>query len=229
MSDERGGTRDSWGSSFPTPEDPRFYEALGRAIKALRAEQGLGRRELADAAGVSYPYLSEIENGRKRPSSRSLLLIAQALGLRPYQLLQEAEQLLDAVGPRTPSEPSEWWGDPAPVDIRPPMPAGQPPPSPASPAAAPSAPAAAPGASPRPARPAASPARQFLKRRSRTDEDAAAEEWDPTEMVLEQRTAIEPARGDDRQKLLSELWRTVAHLPPEDLRRLIDLARRLLP
>jgi transcriptional regulator with XRE-family HTH domain len=35
---------------------------------------------VAEASGLSYPYLSEIENGKKRPSSRALEGIAEALG-----------------------------------------------------------------------------------------------------------------------------------------------------
>jgi len=78
-------------------ESPLFYEALGRAIKVMRAEQGLERKDLAEAAGVSYPYLAEIENGKKRPSSKALLAVAEALGVRPYRLLERAESLVAAV------------------------------------------------------------------------------------------------------------------------------------
>jgi transcriptional regulator with XRE-family HTH domain len=38
---------------------------LGRAITAARSELGMKRSELATRAGVSYPYLSELENGTK--------------------------------------------------------------------------------------------------------------------------------------------------------------------
>src|SRR5262245_17533450 len=72
-------------------EDPRFYEALGRAIKVVRAQRGLGRGRLAELAGLSYPYLSEVENGKKRPSSKALLSIAEALGLPASELLEIAE------------------------------------------------------------------------------------------------------------------------------------------
>ena len=58
-------------------EDPRFYQALGRAVKVHRAQRGIERRDLAERSGVSYPYLSEIENGRKRPSSKALVAIAE--------------------------------------------------------------------------------------------------------------------------------------------------------
>ena len=72
-------------------EDPPFYEALGRAIKVARTELGLERKELAERAGVSYAYLSDIESGRGRPSSSALIAIAQALGLNPSDLLRAAE------------------------------------------------------------------------------------------------------------------------------------------
>jgi transcriptional regulator with XRE-family HTH domain len=72
-------------------EDPEFYEGLGRAIKVARTAMGLERKELAEAAGVSYAYLSDIETGRGRPGSRSFLSIAQALGRSPSELMREAE------------------------------------------------------------------------------------------------------------------------------------------
>ena len=72
-----------------------FYRALGQAIKVARAEQGLERKELARLSGLSYPYLSEIEKGKKRASTEALLPVAQALGLRQSELLERAERLLE--------------------------------------------------------------------------------------------------------------------------------------
>ena len=77
------------------PRDKDFYAALGRAIKVSRAEQGLERKELARLSGLSYPYLSEIEKGKKRASTEALLPIARVLGLRHSELLERAERLLD--------------------------------------------------------------------------------------------------------------------------------------
>ncbi len=34
-----------------------------------RTEMGMKRTKLAERAALSYPYLSEIENGRKQPSA----------------------------------------------------------------------------------------------------------------------------------------------------------------
>ena len=77
------------------PRGKDFYEALGRAVKVTRAEQGLERKELARLSGLSYPYLSEIEKGKKRASTEALRPLAQALGLRQSELLERAEGLLD--------------------------------------------------------------------------------------------------------------------------------------
>ena len=86
------------GEPAPLAAAPRgkdFYQALGRAIKVTRAEQGLERKELARRSGLSYPYLSEIEKGKKRASTEALLPIARALGLRQSELLERAEGLLE--------------------------------------------------------------------------------------------------------------------------------------
>ena len=82
----------------PLSQAPRgkdFYAALGRAIKVTRTEQGLERKELARLSGLSYPYLSEIERGKKRASTEAMRPIARALGLRQSQLLERAELLLE--------------------------------------------------------------------------------------------------------------------------------------
>ncbi|MFA5787551.1 MAG: helix-turn-helix domain-containing protein [Actinomycetota bacterium] len=75
------------------------HEYVARAIKVLRAARGMGRKHLAAAAGVSYPYLAEIEAARKHPSSKALLAIAQALDVKPHELLAAADQLASMKGP----------------------------------------------------------------------------------------------------------------------------------
>ena len=77
------------------PRGKDFYGALGRAIKVTRTEQGLERKELARLSGLSYPYLSEIEKGKKRASTEAMRPIARALGLRQSQLVERAELLLE--------------------------------------------------------------------------------------------------------------------------------------
>ena len=80
------------GQSVAVSDPGAYSEALGRTIQVLRTELGMGRRELADKADISYSYLSAIETGRKEPSSKFLALIADALGgLHPHELMEAAE------------------------------------------------------------------------------------------------------------------------------------------
>jgi transcriptional regulator with XRE-family HTH domain len=72
-------------------EDLLAQRRLGAAIRHLRTERGFTRRQLEKATGLSYPYLSEIEAGKKSPSSRSLRVIADALGLEAHELMETAE------------------------------------------------------------------------------------------------------------------------------------------
>jgi transcriptional regulator with XRE-family HTH domain len=72
-----------------------FSQALGRTIKVVRTDLGMERRELAARAGISYSYLTEIENGNKPPSSSVLAPIASALGLRMSRLIDAAEARME--------------------------------------------------------------------------------------------------------------------------------------
>lgn len=67
--------------------------ALGRAIASRRGEIGLKRNDLRDRSGLSYPYIAELETGRKRPSQAALDALARALELSTSELLARAERL----------------------------------------------------------------------------------------------------------------------------------------
>jgi transcriptional regulator with XRE-family HTH domain len=73
-------------------------ERLGRAVQLRRVQLGLKRPELAKRAELSYPYLSEIENGMKNPSTKALRQLAAALELSPAELIVLAEQLGELSG-----------------------------------------------------------------------------------------------------------------------------------
>ena len=52
---------------------------IGGFIRDLRRNARISLRELADKAGVSNPYLSQIERGLRKPSAEVLAQIANAL------------------------------------------------------------------------------------------------------------------------------------------------------
>ena len=67
-------------SSEPLPPEPLWREVLGRRLRALRLDQRETLAETAGRAGISPQYLSEIERGRKEPSSEMIAALAGALG-----------------------------------------------------------------------------------------------------------------------------------------------------
>ncbi len=73
------------------PIDPRdTWHDLGEYIREQRHQAELSVRKLADLAGVSNPYLSQIERGLKRPSAEILQQIARALQLSSESLYVRA-------------------------------------------------------------------------------------------------------------------------------------------
>lgn len=63
-------------------------KAIGRRVRAYRAERGLTLTQLARDAKLSKSYLSEIEHGETpRPSGRTLYALAKALGVTMSDLL----------------------------------------------------------------------------------------------------------------------------------------------
>lgn len=70
----------------PTPE-PLWREVLGRNLRAAREEQGGRLVDIAQRAGISPQYLSEIERGRKEPSSEMIAAVTGALGVDLADLL----------------------------------------------------------------------------------------------------------------------------------------------
>jgi transcriptional regulator with XRE-family HTH domain len=72
--------------------DKRLAE-LGEFIKAQREVASMSMRRLADQAGVSNPYLSQIERGLRRPSADILSQIAAALQISAESLYERAGML----------------------------------------------------------------------------------------------------------------------------------------
>jgi transcriptional regulator with XRE-family HTH domain len=73
---------------------------VGRYIREQRRQAELSLRKLASQAGVSNPYLSQIERGLRQPSARILKDIAKALRISAETLYVRAG-FLDADGQPT--------------------------------------------------------------------------------------------------------------------------------
>ena len=63
----------------------RTVETLGDYLREQRVSARLSLRQLAEQAGVSNPYLSQIERGLRRPSAEVLQQLAKALRISAEQ------------------------------------------------------------------------------------------------------------------------------------------------
>ena len=94
-------------------------EEFGRLLTARRHELGLSRREVADASGLSYPYVSQLETGYRLPSHKAIAALAEALELDPGELSASIpyEEALASSDPRVRKPRSArsregWYGNP---------------------------------------------------------------------------------------------------------------------
>lgn len=82
---------------------------FGQKIRALRKAKHLGQRSLAERVGVSFTYVSKIENGRLEfgdvPSEELIVKLAQALDADPDELLLLGQKVPEKVRRRVLERP----------------------------------------------------------------------------------------------------------------------------
>lgn len=66
----------------PAPLEPLWREAAGDELRRERHRAERTLSDVAEKAGISVQYLSEVERGLKEPSSEVLSAVVGALGLR---------------------------------------------------------------------------------------------------------------------------------------------------
>jgi transcriptional regulator with XRE-family HTH domain len=74
----------------PVKELSERFNELGSFIREQRSSARLSLRRLSELAGVSNPYLSQIERGLRRPSAEILQQIAKALRISAETLYVQA-------------------------------------------------------------------------------------------------------------------------------------------
>ena len=60
-------------------------------LKRYRKNSGLSQAQLAEKTGMSSKFISYIESGREWGSFKTLVVIADALNVEPFQLLQSEQ------------------------------------------------------------------------------------------------------------------------------------------
>ncbi|MFK4071203.1 helix-turn-helix domain-containing protein [Streptomyces sp. NPDC029674] len=75
-------------------KEPLWRDVVGDVLRRERLAQERTLKDVADAARISMPYLSELERGRKEASSEVLAAAAHALGLGLSDVLSLAQTRL---------------------------------------------------------------------------------------------------------------------------------------
>ena len=88
----------AWSDTAPSPTAvdvehtaDEQAERVGGRIRDMRRARAFTLVQLAEAAGLSHPFLSQLERGLARPSMASLERIARALGTSQVELLSVDE------------------------------------------------------------------------------------------------------------------------------------------
>jgi transcriptional regulator with XRE-family HTH domain len=85
---------------------PLVREVIGEVLRRARTAQGRTLREVSDSARVSLGYLSEVERGRKEPSSELLTAICDALEVPLSTVLTDAGERMASEERAAHSEPN---------------------------------------------------------------------------------------------------------------------------
>jgi transcriptional regulator with XRE-family HTH domain len=65
---------------------------LGAVLKKRRKEKGLILKSVAEKAGISEGFLSQVENDVSSPSVETLIRICNAMGINAGEIIREAEK-----------------------------------------------------------------------------------------------------------------------------------------
>lgn len=67
--------------------DPEL-RAFGDRVRALRVEAGMTQEQLAQAAGLHWTYVGQVERGSRNLTLKNVLRLARGLGVEPARLVQ---------------------------------------------------------------------------------------------------------------------------------------------
>jgi len=82
------------------------HATIGRQLRARRTAAGRTVASVAADAGLSVPYIANLENGRGNPTTTALRRLAGALGMRLVITLEPDEDSQQARGPASPEVPA---------------------------------------------------------------------------------------------------------------------------
>ena len=68
--------------------------AFGKTLKSRRCSSNLSQEQLGLKSGLSRPYISELEMGKKDPSLFTIFKLSDVLKVKPSFFIEEIEQVI---------------------------------------------------------------------------------------------------------------------------------------
>ena len=73
---------------------PYFNRAFGQILRRQRQAAGISQKKLASRIEGVRSYVQFLEYGRQTPTATAIILIAEALGVSPDEMLRDSVQLM---------------------------------------------------------------------------------------------------------------------------------------
>ncbi len=73
------------------PKDVGLERLFGQVLQYLRHKRGLSQEELGFESNYHRTYISQLERGQKNPSLKAIFRLAEALGIRPSEMIRRIE------------------------------------------------------------------------------------------------------------------------------------------
>lgn len=71
-------------------------DAFSVILREIRAEKGLSQDQVAERLDIARSYISYMESGQRYPSLEMFIAVAQALGVRPGEMMDRIAARIDS-------------------------------------------------------------------------------------------------------------------------------------
>lgn len=68
-------------------------DLFGNVLKQIRKEKGISQEELGFESGYHRTYISMLERGKKSPSLKTLFQLANALNVKPSDIMERLQSM----------------------------------------------------------------------------------------------------------------------------------------
>lgn len=78
------------------PDSSNKYISFGQKLRSIRRARDLSQEDLANLSGLDRTYISQCEAGKRNVTLRTLLTLAESLGIEPSELVSFQDDSADS-------------------------------------------------------------------------------------------------------------------------------------